>query len=97
VLQEFYTVVIRKPDLPLTPARALEWIEQLEQRPCIAIDAPLVKVAIEISQRYRINYWDAAILAAAEHLGAEVVYSDDLNHGQSYGPVRAINPFVQSA
>lgn len=94
VLQEFYTVVIRKPDLPLTPARALEWIEELEQQPCAAIDASLVKVAILISQRYRIAYWDGAILAAAEQLGAEIVYTEDLNHGQSYGSVRVINPFL---
>jgi predicted nucleic acid-binding protein len=94
VLQEFYTVVIRKPDRPLTPARALEWIEELERQPCAAIDASLVKIAIEMSLDHRIAYWDGAILAAAERLGAEIVYTEDLNHGQSYGPVQVINPFL---
>jgi predicted nucleic acid-binding protein len=28
------------------------------------------------------SYWDAAILAAAEALGAHPVYSEDLNAGQ---------------
>ena len=55
---------------------------------------PLIKVAIEISWRYRISYWDGAILAAAERLGAEVLYTEDLNHGQAYGTVRVINPFL---
>ncbi len=94
VLQEFYTVVIRKPDRPLSPAKAWEWLVDLERQPCAAIDRSLVKTAIDISKRYRIDYWDGAILAAAERLGAETVYTEDLNHGQSYGAVRVINPFL---
>ncbi|HEX5930734.1 MAG TPA: PIN domain-containing protein [Methyloceanibacter sp.] len=93
-LQEFYTVVIRKPDRPLTPVKAMEWIEAFEQQPCVSTDLSLVKTAIEISQRFRLDYWDSAILAAAERLGAEIVYTEDLNHGQSYGSVRVINPFL---
>ena len=93
-LQEFYTVVIRKPDRPLTPVKAMEWIEAFEQQPCVSTDPSLVKTAIEISQRFRLDYWDSAILAAAERLGAEIVYTEDLNHGQSYGSVRVINPFL---
>lgn len=94
VLQEFYTVVIRKPDRPLTPVKAMEWIEAFEQQPCVSTDLSLVKTAIEISQRFRLDYWDSAILAAAERLGAEIIYTEDLNHGQSYGSVRVINPFL---
>ncbi|MGH9483108.1 MAG: hypothetical protein ACRD1L_13550 [Terriglobales bacterium] len=44
--------------------------------------------------RYAVSYWDAAILAAAEALGAHTVYSEDLNHGQRYGQVRVLNPFA---
>lgn len=29
----------------------------------------------------------------AEKFGAPVVYSEDLNHGHRYGPVRVLNPF----
>jgi predicted nucleic acid-binding protein len=94
VLQEFYTVVTRKPDRPFTPATALQWISELERQPCAAIDRPLVITAIVISQQFRIDYWDGAILAAAERLEAPIVYTEDLNHGQDYGPVRVINPFL---
>jgi predicted nucleic acid-binding protein len=34
------------------------------------------------------------MLAAAEALGAETVYSEDLNTGQRYGRVRVVNPFA---
>jgi predicted nucleic acid-binding protein len=94
VIQEFYAASTRKPDKPLTSIEALEWIERLELQPCALIDPSLIRTAIAISQRYRINYWDGAILAAAERLGAEIVYTEDLNHGQSYGSVRVINPFL---
>ena len=93
VLQEFYTVVTRKSERPLAPAQALEWIELLEVFPCAPIDASLVKRGAENSARYRISYWDGAILAAAEALGASTLYSEDLNHGQTYGAVSVRNPF----
>ena len=46
-----------------------------------------------MSERYRISFWDACVLAAAERLGAPILYTEDLNHGQSYGSVRVDNPF----
>lgn len=52
------------------------------------------RIAIEQSERFSISYWDAAILAAAEALGADTVYSEDLSHGQRYGRVRVVNPFA---
>ncbi len=97
VLQEFYVVATRKAEVPLKPAQALEWIEQLEVFPCVETSAALVKLGAVVSERYRISYWDGAILAAAESLGAPVVYTEDLNHGQTYGTVRALNPFVENA
>ena len=94
VLQEFFVAVVRKAARPLSAGQALEWIEQWRAFPCRAIDHQLVRIAIEQSERYLISYWDAAILVAAEALGAHTVYSEDLNHGQQYGQVRVINPFA---
>ncbi|MGI8853333.1 MAG: PIN domain-containing protein [Methyloceanibacter sp.] len=95
VLQEFYTAAIgQRSGAPLSPANARQWVEDIAMQPCAIVDKELIQVAIEISWRYRINYWDGAILAAAERLGTEIVYTEDLNHGQSYGSVRVINPFL---
>ena len=93
VLQEFYVTVVRKASRPLSAAQALEWIEQWAAFPCQTIDHQLVRIAIGQSERYAISYWDAAVLAAAEALGASTVYSEDLNDGQRYGEVRVVNPF----
>lgn len=93
VLQEFYVTAVKKAAQPLSPALAIEWIEQLAAFPCQAVDHRLVRIAIERSERFKISYWDAAILSAADALGAHTVYSEDLNNGQQYGRVRVVNPF----
>ena len=85
--------VIKKAARPLSALQASEWIEQWAEFPCRAVDRQLVQIAIEMSQRHRISYWDATILAAAMSLGAHTVYSEDLSDGHSYGPVRVVNPF----
>jgi predicted nucleic acid-binding protein len=53
----------------------------------------LVKIAVEVSRTHVLSYWDGAIVAAAEVLGAGTLYTEDLNHGQLFGRVRAVNPF----
>ena len=47
-----------------------------------------------LTERFRINYWDAAILAAVRLAGCTLVYSEDLNPGQDYDGVRVVNPFA---
>lgn len=72
----------------------MEWIEQRTAFPCQPIDQHLVRMAMEISERVSISYGDAAILAAAEALGARTVYSEDLNDQHVDGRVRVVNPFA---
>jgi predicted nucleic acid-binding protein len=92
-LQEFFLTMVRKAARPLSAVQALEWIEQWTAFPCQAIEHQLVRIAIERSERYAISYWDAAILVAAEALGAHTVYSEHLHPGQRYGRLRVVNPF----
>jgi predicted nucleic acid-binding protein len=93
VLHEFYNAVTTKGGRPLTPDEAFSWVERFAQLPLVPVDAALVMKGIAISVRHRISHWDGAILAAAEALGAETLYTEDLNHGQLYGSVRVVNPF----
>ena len=51
--------------------------------------------AVSISRRFRISYWDSAIIAAARSLGCDAVYSEDLSSEQDYGGLRVINPFQE--
>lgn len=94
VLAEFYTVATRKGARPLTPETAERWVRTLVKKPCQSIDPAVVRAGVDHARRYQLSYWDGAIIAAAERLGARVVYSENLNHGQTYGSVRVENPFL---
>ena len=52
--------------------------------------------ALDLEGRYQISFWDALVVHAAQVSGAELLYSEDLSDGQTYGSVRVINPFKSS-
>lgn len=56
-------------------------------------DGESILEAVELEDRYRLSFWDALIVQAANVSGAEYLYTEHLNHGQSYGSVVAVNPF----
>ena len=93
VMSEFYVTVTQKIARPLTHYKATEFLQKLRRFPVVDFDAALVFEAIELEQQYRISYWDAAIVAAAQRLQASTIYSEDLNDGQLYGSSRITNPF----
>jgi predicted nucleic acid-binding protein len=95
VLAEFYVNVLTKPKIPLSAEEAERWIDLLSEFPVAAIDDTLVRQGIAYSRRFQISYWDGAIIAAAERLGAPTLYTEDLSHDQMYGSVRVRNPFLQ--
>ena len=97
VLQEFYVNVTRKIALPLSPDDAMALLEQFRCFPMVLTDYPLIVAGTEAALRFGISYWDGTIMAAAEFLGATTLYTEDLNHGQTYGSVQAVNPFLSGA
>lgn len=95
VLAEFYVNAQKNGDPPLSPEKAQEWVRVIARKPCQPVDARVVQAGIDNAQHYRISYWDGAILAAAERLGASILYTEYLDHNQLYGSVRVINPFLE--
>jgi predicted nucleic acid-binding protein len=93
VAQEFFHNARVKARLAIDPRHCDRMMDALLQRPLLATDTELFAAARHLCRRYRIGYWDAAVLAACERWGAAVLYSEDLNHGQIYGGVRVVNPF----
>ena len=94
VCQEFYVVATGKLKHSVTPGTATEFVRKLMNRPFVPTDVELIQAAIELRQRFQVSYWDAAIIAAAQRLGAKTIYSEDLSHGQHYGSVQVVNPFL---
>ncbi len=96
VLAEFYVNATRKGPKPLSPQVAETWVQQLARKPCQMLDERIVQDGIETAQRFSLSYWDGAIIAAAKKIGAKVVLSEDLSHGEDYGGVTVINPFLET-
>jgi len=94
VLQEFYVTVTRKIPTRLTPASARGIIKNYLAWHVEPNDVPVVLLASEIEERYRLSFWDALIVASASRAGADRILSEDLNHGQVIEGIRIENPFL---
>ncbi|MBX3030959.1 MAG: PIN domain-containing protein [Chloroflexi bacterium] len=94
VLQEFYVQATRptRPDA-LTHGQASGLVESFLRFRVQSVDVRLMRAALVTRDRYRLSYWDAAIIEAARALGCGVVLSEDLAHGQDYGGVQVVDPF----
>ena len=58
------------------------------------IDQATVEAARAVESRFKIGYWDALILAAAQQQGCELLLSEALQHEQRYDGVQVLNPFL---
>ena len=94
VLQELYIGLRRKVSSPLSAEEAEQVLVDYFVWEIFTNNRESVIRAVQLETRYRISFWDALILQAAESSGCTLVYSEDLNSGQSYGAVRVLNPFL---
>lgn len=92
VLQELTVNLRRKTARPLSTKETRKVIEDYAKWEVVVNTAESVLEALDLEGRYRISFWDALIVQAAESCGAAVLYSEDLADGQSYGEVRVVNP-----
>ncbi len=98
VLQEFYYQATRPSrQAAITHEQALEFIESIGSFPVQEVTLDLFHAAVATSQRFRLSYWDGAILAAARAAGCDEVYSEDLSSEQDYDGLRVINPFREES
>jgi predicted nucleic acid-binding protein len=95
VLQEFYVQATRASRADrLSHDQAVLLIESFRLRfPIQDLTVPLLYAALATAARFRISYWDAAIVEAARVRTCSVVLSEDLTDGQDFGGVRIQNPF----
>jgi predicted nucleic acid-binding protein len=91
VVQEFYAAGSRKLGIPRPELR--EAAAALLEGPLVIVGPAHITSAMENEERYGISFWDGLIVAAAEAGKAQILYTEDLNHGQQYGTVVARNPF----
>jgi predicted nucleic acid-binding protein len=92
VLQELCVNVRRKAGRPVDLDTARAILADYLAWNVVTNTGESILEALEIEKRYRISFWDALVVQAAEASGAAVLYSEDLSDGQSYRGVRVVNP-----
>lgn len=96
VLQELCINLRRKASPPLSVEETRTLIRDYLDWEIVVNSAESVLGALELEAKYKISFWDALVLQAAEEAGAAIVYSEDLSSGQNYGPIRVVNPLLGS-
>jgi predicted nucleic acid-binding protein len=93
VVMETWVVATRKMARPVHPAKVASFLEKMLEFPCVPGTEDLYRQAVRLAARFGVHPYDAAVLAAADELGARTVYSEDMNDGQNYDRVKVVNPF----
>ena len=94
VLQEFYVAVTRKLAIPLNLDDAEKAVTDLSALPVVQVDVSTILRAIKISRHLKFSFWDSLIVESAISAGAKILYSEDLQHGQTIDELQIINPYL---
>ena len=92
VLQELAVNLRRQAGRPLDGKGTRDIIADYLTWHVVVNGGESILEALDLEARYQISFWDALVVQAAHASGAEVLYSEDLSDGQTYGSVRVINP-----
>jgi predicted nucleic acid-binding protein len=92
VLQELAVNLRRKAGRPLDSKATRDIVADYLTWRVVVNSGESILDALDLEARYHISFWDALVLQAANGSGAEVLYSEDLSDGQTYGSVRVVNP-----
>jgi predicted nucleic acid-binding protein len=95
VLQEFFVIVTRKIVSPLEFQTARQIVEDLVEWHLHVPGPDDLLQAIDLHHNHQLAFWDAQVIQSAASLGCKQLLSEDLIHGQHYGPVQVIDPFKE--
>ena len=96
VLQELFVTLTRKIPQPLSTPTARAIIADLATWPVVVPAPSDVLSAIDATVKWKLSFWDALIVVAAQRSGATMVWSEDLNAGQTFDSVTLRNPFADA-
>ena len=95
-VQECLNAVTRKARIALPLPDALDFMRNTLEPLCTVFleSTALFEAALGVHGRYQYSFYDSLIIAAALEAGCDLLYSEDLHHGQHIGRLRIENPFV---
>jgi predicted nucleic acid-binding protein len=92
ILQELAVNLRRKAKKPLDAKATREVVSDYLSWQVVVNGGDSILEALDLEGRHQLSFWDALVVQASQASGAEILYSEDLSDGQTYGTVRVINP-----
>lgn len=97
VLQEFCCVASSTRRMTLATGKIMAFVTHfLEPMNRVPASAELLAQALQTKENTQYAFYDCLILAAAQQAGFTTVYSEDMQHQQTVGGVRIVNPFIDA-
>jgi predicted nucleic acid-binding protein len=98
VLQEFCNVASASKRLALSADQTMAFASLLlapmnQVEPSLALLTAALKIKADVGY----SFYDSLIVAAAAQAGCNVLYSEDMQHGQLVTGLRIVNPFLNTA
>ena len=91
VLKEFANFAFKRTKKSAVEINAM--LKKMASYSFVPDTKELVMQAVILKERYDVGFYDSLMLSAANKAKCDVIYTEDLNSGQKYGTVTAINPF----
>ena len=91
VLNEFSNIALLKLKLSVEETR--KFVSFFSRICVVSLESRWTDAALLLKQRYETQFFDSLLLAAAQENGCDEILTEDLNDGQMYGSVKAVNPF----
>lgn len=95
VVQEFFNVAFRRFTPPMSVPEAEQYLATVF-RPLLSVHSShaLYAEGLHLRGRFRLSWYDCLIVAGAIEAGCNVLYSEDMQHGQEFGNLRIENPLL---
>jgi predicted nucleic acid-binding protein len=89
------TCAVLKRKTKISDRDILELVEELEEQcEIIYLSTTEIKEACRLRERYYFSYWDSLVIATALKSSANILYSEDMQHGLLIEDrLKIINPF----
>ena len=91
VLNEFSSIALSK--LKISKDAIKEYLKFFREMAIVPFPENAAERGLDIAERYQLQFYDSLLLATAEANGCSEFISEDLNDGQIYCEMKAVNPF----
>ena len=92
VLIECYSVLTQRRGMSANQARG--YVESFLVWQPLVIDASVLERAWQTQDRFRLNWFDCLIIAAARIAECKYLLTEDLQHGQDLDGLQVVSPFL---